>query len=184
MVSPTPPDFFAENANKSEHHAESAYCSDHIVDANKMVSAGLPSEEAFQRLLFEFATCTDLAAGPSALDANARSFASAILDLIRPAFEAVAADRDAWKAEKQRETNRAMAEINDLHAEADRLAAARDAAEAKLAQAVGVAEELRQVCFNRGALLDEIGVKVWEPAAERLSIRAQIAAPGAAMENA
>ena len=30
------PDFFAENANKSEHHAESAYCSDHIVDANKM----------------------------------------------------------------------------------------------------------------------------------------------------
>lgn len=33
-------------------------------------------------------------------------------------------------------------------------------------------EQLRTVSFNRGALLDEIGRKVWEPAAARLASKA------------
>lgn len=82
------PDFFAENANKSEHHAESAYCSDHIGDADKMVSAGLPSEEAIadeiQRYIPTFH--------------GAREASRAILDLIRPAFEAKEQEIERYEA--------------------------------------------------------------------------------------
>jgi hypothetical protein len=100
------PDFFAENANKSEHHAESAYCSDHIVDANKMVSAGLPSEEEIHVAMFEAQRAfravrdADLAKqgywpdrSPAPLDVLAR----AILDLIRPAFEAKEREIERWR---------------------------------------------------------------------------------------
>lgn len=47
----------------------------------------------------------------------------------------------------------------------------------RLAQAHAVdeadkeAEKWRDIAFKRGALLDEIGPKIWEPAAERMAIR-------------
>lgn len=93
-ASPTPPpDFFAESANKSEHHAESAYCSDHIVDADKMVPAGLPSEEEIRALVLREAVpscefADDGAPEAQLPDWRAARTARAILDLIRPAFEA------------------------------------------------------------------------------------------------
>lgn len=139
-ASPTPPDFFAESANKSEHHAESAYCSDHIVDADKMVSAGLPSEEETARVLIahfventgfqtvnEDDTKTSVAAyyGGHWVDLRIYPIARAILDLIRPAFEA-----------KEREIAEADAEITLTESLLADERAVRFAAEAKLAQAV------------------------------------------------
>jgi hypothetical protein len=102
--------------------------------------AEMPGEKEIARLLFEFATCSDLAKGPAALDTNAHSFAKAILDLFAPILaekegkiERVFAirdraldDRDAARREMDKYAMRAIAaESRALAAEAA-LAAERE----------------------------------------------------------
>lgn len=65
--------------------------------------AEMPGVEDIARVLFEFATCTDIAKGPAAVDANAGSFARAILALFAPIL-----------AEKERERDEARADLAKL----------------------------------------------------------------------
>ncbi len=122
MTSPTPPDFFAESANKStEHHADSAYCSD--------AQVGLPSEEEIARAIYHSKPRNkpwDVLTHE--FKNQYRKQARAILDLIRPAFEREIAKRDDEML-RQFLGSAASDVVDALHAE---LTATR----AKLAQAV------------------------------------------------
>lgn len=66
----------------------------------KDAHAEMPGVEEIKRVLFEFATCTNIAKGPAAVDANAGSFARAILALFAPIL-----------AEKERATVKRIAEV-------------------------------------------------------------------------
>ena len=91
-ASPTP--FFAKPAHNSdgEHYAENASCSDHSGDANKMVSAAMPSEEIERVREMLRSIPTGIQTADQLLDEAARIFAPIL-------------------AEKEREIRRAIREV-------------------------------------------------------------------------
>ena len=150
MVSPTHPDFFAESANKSEHDAESAYCSG--------AQTGLPSEEEIARVLIahfventwlqtvnEDDTKTSVAAyyGGHWVDLRIYPIARAILDLIRPAFEA-----------KGREIQKAIREVVKWSQ-----AAGEAEGRLKMSEAAGVVEGWRARALDAEATIQVLGAR-------------------------
>lgn len=82
--------------------------------------AEMPGVEEIARVLFEFATCTDIAKGPAAVDANAGSFAGAILALFAPILAEMREIANAQGQQRFANLLRAdAAEARALAAEAD-----------------------------------------------------------------